>query len=169
MDIILQRGGIVKNLYDAEGNKLTYYQVNATYYSALGEDEKKLLLARAIQVFMPGIPQVWYLDLFAGKNDHQAVKRAGDGGHKDINRTNLTLKEARKGLEKNVVKKQLEMIRLRNTCPAFSGEVAYLENSQSEIKIKWKKQDDYAVLSCDLNNLSYSITYSSSGNEGIIT
>ena len=169
MDIILQRGGIVKNLYDAEGNKLTYYQVNATYFSAIGEDEKKLLLARAIQLFMPGIPQVWYLDLFAGKNDHQAVKRAGDGGHKDINRTNLTLKEARKALEKNVVKKQLEMIRFRNTCPAFSGEVTYLENSQSEIKIKWTKQDDYAILTCDLKNLSYSITYSSSGNEGIIS
>ncbi len=28
---------------------------------------KKMLLARAIQMFMPGKPQVWYLDLFAGK------------------------------------------------------------------------------------------------------
>jgi sucrose phosphorylase len=44
-----------------------YYQVNATFFSALGEDEQKLLLARAIQMFMPGIPQVWYLDIFAGK------------------------------------------------------------------------------------------------------
>ena len=30
------------------------------------EDEKAMLLARAVQMFMPGKPQVWYLDLFAG-------------------------------------------------------------------------------------------------------
>ena len=29
-----------------------------------------MLLARAIQLFTPGKPQVWYLDLFAGRNDH---------------------------------------------------------------------------------------------------
>lgn len=38
---------------------------------------------------MPGKPQIWYLDLFAGKNDYEAVKRAGKDGHKEINRTNL--------------------------------------------------------------------------------
>ncbi|MFR5116118.1 MAG: hypothetical protein ACLTDV_03160 [Eubacterium sp.] len=63
-----------------------YYQVNTTYYNALGENEQALLLARALQIFMPGKPRVWYLDLFAGKNDHEAVKEAGEGGHK-INRT----------------------------------------------------------------------------------
>mgnify|MGYP000497196719 FL=1 len=75
---------------DLHGQKNVYYQVNATYYSALGEDDKKMLMARALQMFMPGKPQVWYLDLFAGKNDHEAVKRAGAGGHKEINRTNLS-------------------------------------------------------------------------------
>lgn len=49
--------------------------MNATYFSALGEDERKMLLARALQIFMPGKPQIWYLDLFAGKNDYEAVKR----------------------------------------------------------------------------------------------
>jgi sucrose phosphorylase len=67
---ILERGGLTKNLYGADGRKIDYYQVNATFFSALGENEGKLLLARAIQMFMPGIPQVWYLDLFAGKNDY---------------------------------------------------------------------------------------------------
>ena len=51
-----------------------------TYYSALGASDEKMLLARAIQMFMPGKPQVWYLDLFAGKNDHEAVQRAGESG-----------------------------------------------------------------------------------------
>lgn len=64
IDLIVSRGGMVKNLH---GQKNIYYQVNATYYSALGESDSKMLLARAIQMFMPGKPQVWYLDLFAGK------------------------------------------------------------------------------------------------------
>ena len=75
----LPLGGYVKDLH---GQKNIYYQVNATYFSALGEDERKMLLARALQIFMPGKPQIWYLDLFAGKNDYEAVKKAGPGGHK---------------------------------------------------------------------------------------
>ena len=90
IDTVVGRGGYVKDLH---GQKNMYYQVNATYYSALGEDDAKMLLARALQLFMPGKPQIWYLDLFAGKNDHEAVKRAGAGGHKEINRTNLTTEQ----------------------------------------------------------------------------
>ena len=116
IDTIVGRGGYVKDLH---GAKNMYYQVNATYYSALGEDDKKMLFARAIQMFMPGKPQVWYLDLFAGKNDHEAVKRAGAGGHKEINRTNLSLDAINEAMGKEVVKKQLELLRLRNTNPAF--------------------------------------------------
>ncbi len=53
---VLERGGRVKNLFGADGKKIAYYQINATYFSALGEDEQKLRLARAIQLFMPGHP-----------------------------------------------------------------------------------------------------------------
>ena len=47
---MVARGGMIKNLH---GAKNVYYQVNATYYSALGEDDRKMLLARALQLFMP--------------------------------------------------------------------------------------------------------------------
>ena len=95
--IVVARGGHVKDLH---GQKNMYYQVNATYYSALGENDEKMLLARAIQMFMPGKPQVWYLDLFAGKNDYEAVKLAGPNGHKEINRTNLSKKAIKEGFKK---------------------------------------------------------------------
>ena len=119
IDTVVARGGYVKDLH---GNKNMYYQVNATYYSALGEEDKKLLLARALQLFMPGKPQIWYLDLFAGKNDHPAVARAGAGGHKEINRTNLSPQEIEERLQWDVVKRQLELLRFRNTFPAFGFE-----------------------------------------------
>jgi sucrose phosphorylase len=70
-----------------------YYQVNATYYSALGEDDKKLLLARALQMFMPWKPQVWYLDLFAGKNDIEGMKKDGYTAYlkADLDRVSLQM------------------------------------------------------------------------------
>ncbi|MBE5839511.1 alpha-amylase family glycosyl hydrolase [Butyrivibrio sp.] len=156
IDTIVGRGGFVKDLH---GAKNMYYQVNATYYSALGDDDKKMLFARAIQMFMPGKPQVWYLDLFAGKNDHEAVKRAGAGGHKEINRTNLTIDQIEAAMEKDVVKKQLELLRFRNTCPAF-GFDANLNVTVDGTKMKfvWENNGQKAVLDADFADYSYSIS-----------
>lgn len=156
IDTVVKRGGFVKDLH---GKKNMYYQVNATYYSALGEDDKKLLLARAIQIFMPGKPQVWYLDLLAGKNDHEAVNRAGAGGHKEINRTNVKLNEAFSGLEKEVVVKQLDLLRFRNRFPAF-GHDAQLEIQGGEsdhLKLSWTKNDFTAVLEANLKDYGFKI------------
>ncbi len=53
----------------AEYNNLDIYQINSTYYSALGDDDVKIAFsARLIQAFAPGIPQV-YAGLLAEKND----------------------------------------------------------------------------------------------------
>ena len=111
--------------------KNMYYQVNATYYSALGEDDAKMLLARALQLFMPGKPQIWYLDLFAGKNDHEAVKRAGAGGHKEINRTNLTTEQMGEALKKPIVARQLELL-----APQYLSCIC--EGEQDHDKFRWK-------------------------------
>ena len=116
IETVVSRGGYVKDLH---GAKNMYYQVNATYYSALGENDAKMLLARAIQLFMPAKPQIWYLDLFCGKNDHEAVRRAGKDGHKEINRTNLTLEQVDAGLNNPVVQEQLKLLKLRASHPAF--------------------------------------------------
>ena len=65
ISLTFQRGGFVKDLH---GAKNCYYQVNATFFSASGENEQKLLLVRDIQLLSPGRhPQIWYLNLFAEK------------------------------------------------------------------------------------------------------
>lgn len=160
MNKIMERGGRVKNLYDPSGNKISYYQVNATFFSALGESEKKLLLARAIQMFMPGIPQVWYLDIFAGENDYEAADKGGSAGHKEINRTNLTMQEIEDGLKKDIVKNQLEIIRLRNTSKAFSGTVIINDTPDNELDIRWENGVDFAQLKANLQTHMFTITYS---------
>ncbi|WP_340155693.1 glycosidase [uncultured Winogradskyella sp.] len=164
MNIILERGGRVKNLYDPSGKKISYYQVNATFFSALGEDEQKLLLARAIQLFMPGIPQIWYLDIFAGKNNYKAADQAGSGGHKEINRTTLSLKDIENGLDTDIVKNQLKLIRLRNTSKAFLGIVKINNSLDNEIDIKWSNNGDFAQLQGNLKTYKFTITHNE-GNE----
>jgi sucrose phosphorylase len=156
IDIVVQRGGYVKDLH---GKQNIYYQVNATYYSALGEDDAKLVLARALQIFMPGKPQVWYLDLLAGKNDRAAVERAGPAGHKEINRTNLTLEQACKGLEKSVVRQQLSLLRFRNTFPAFGfdARLQILDSKPEILKLCWENHGCAATLEANLKDYSCKI------------
>ena len=166
---IMERGGRVKNLYDPSGNKISYYQVNATFFSALGEDEQKLLLARAIQIFMPGIPQVWYLDIFAGKNDYEAANKGGSAGHKEINRTTLTLKDVEEGLKKDAVKIQLELIRLRNTSKAFLGNILINHTTDDLIDIEWINGIDKARLKANLQTKIFSVTFTQNGVQKKIT
>lgn len=156
IDTIVKRGGYVKDLH---GAKNMYYQVNATYYSALGEDDKKLLFARAIQMFMPGKPQIWYLDLFAGKNDHMAVKLAGEGGHKEINRTNLSLSQIEEALKESVVLEQLRLLKFRNTYPAFGWNADFSTTSKgSQLILTWENNGHRTSLTADFSDYSYKIT-----------
>lgn len=155
IDLIVSRGGLIKNLH---GQKNVYYQVNATYYSALGADDQKLLLARALQLFMPGKPQVWYLDLFAGENDLEAVARSGAAGHKEINRTNLTAQQMEAALQKKVVRDQLALLRMRNTCPAIDFDAKLTVTADGhDISFRWEKDGHQATLTANLETCAFAI------------
>lgn len=155
IDITVARGGYVKNLH---GQKNMYYQVNATYYSALGEDDKKFLFARALQMFMPGKPQVWYLDLLAGKNDYEAMERAGAGGHKEINRSNLSLLQVDEKLKLDIVKEQLRLLHFRKTCKAFAFDADFnLSGDGDTLTFTWEKDGYKASLFADFKDYSFTI------------
>lgn len=157
MKRITDRGGMTKNLYNANGKKIDYYQINATYFSALGEDEQKLRLARAIQMFMPGIPQVWYLDLFAGTNDYAAAERGRTAGHKEINRTTLEIINIDEGLKRPIVLDQLDLIRLRNTSPAFKGEMKVIKTEPHLLHISWHHPEASVTLKANLADHSFTV------------
>ncbi len=168
IDVILDRGGMVKDLFGPDGKKIAYYQVNATFYSALGENDDKLMLARAIQMFMPGVPEVWYLDLFAGTNDHEAARA---GGHKEINRTNLSTAEIRSRLQLPVVQRQLELLRFRNTFPAFGSDsrLNIDDSTESRLNLTWTRGDHWASLTADLTTFAFEISYSNGDGEHTLT
>ncbi len=156
IDIVVERGGYVKDLH---GAKNMYYQVNATYYSALGEDDRKMLLARAVQMFAPGKPQVWYLDVLAGVNDYETIKKAGPGGHKEINRTNLSMDEVKAKVKLPIVSRQFELIRLRNTHQAFhrDAKIVVETPTKSTLVIIWTYKEHKAKLVADFSEYSFEV------------
>ncbi len=150
IDTVVGRGGHVKDLH---GQKNVYYQVNATYYSALGEDDRAMLLSRAVQMMMPGKPQVWYLDLFDGKNDYEAMRRAGAGGHKEINRTNLSPEDIAEGLKKENVQQQIELLRFRHDFKAFAPDAEMSVCADGAVlELCWKKDGYTAYLKADMKD-----------------
>jgi sucrose phosphorylase len=143
----------------AAANNLDLYQVNCTYYDALGQNDTEYLIARAIQFFVPGIPQVYYTGLLAGANDMELLARSGVG--RDINRHYYTSAEVEAALAKPVVQKLLEIIRLRNSHFAFGGEPMVESGSANELRITWKLGEAWVKLDVDLVRPCAGIEYSS--------
>ena len=96
------------------------YQVNCTYYDALGQNDFDYLVARAIQFFSPGTPQVYYAGLLAEKNAMDLLLKSNVG--RDINRPYLDSEMIEKALNKPFTKAMVSLIQLRNSCYAFNGE-----------------------------------------------
>lgn len=151
VDVCLERGSNLSLIYsDAHKNEdgFDVHQIRCSYYSVLNCDDDAYLAARAIQFFTPGIPQVYYVGLLAGKNDEENVKATGEG--REINRHNFTLEEIDKEVQKEVVQRLLNLIRFRNQYPAFNGEFSILDSSDKEIVLSWKKDNTYCTLKIDL-------------------
>lgn len=134
------------------------YQINCTYYSALGEDDDKYLLSRAVQFFAPGIPQVYYVGLFAGKNDFDLYEETKEA--RAVNRHYYTREEIRKEAERPVVKKLFELMRLRNTHPAFDGSFCLKQSDAHTLVIRRENGAHFAELTADFANATYHITCS---------
>jgi sucrose phosphorylase len=147
----------------AAASNLDLYQVNCTYYGALGGRNRTHLIARALQFFAPGTPQVYYGGLLAGSNDMELLSRTGVG--RDINRHYYTRVEIDEQLERPVVRSLLELIRFRNQHPAFGGEFRLLPCDDRSIGIEWRHDAEWARLSVDLETMSAAIAHSAPGGE----
>jgi sucrose phosphorylase len=113
--------------------------VNSTFFSALGCDEDRYLLARLIQFLSPGIPQVYYAGLLASRNDMALLADTGVG--RDINRPFFTLGEIQSALEQPVVRRLIALARFRNTHPAFSGTFHVHPSDDHELRVRWITDD----------------------------
>lgn len=133
------------------------YQVNATYWSALGDDES-YLVARAVQLFLPGLPQVYYVGLLAGADDMERLAATGVG--RDINRHAYTEEEITAALERPVVRRLVDLLRLRAEHPAFDGEFS-LAGEGARLELTWRTEESYVRLEADLAARTYLVSGSS--------
>ncbi len=141
----------------ANAENVDIYQINCTYYSAVWEDDNSYITARAIQFFIPGIPQVYYVWLLAGKNDMEKLEITNVW--RDINRHNYSLEEIDEHIQKDVVKRLFKLIEFRDNYPAFNWDFEELDSESNEIKLKRSYKDYYCILHSDLKKKKSIITY----------
>ncbi len=140
-DHIVARGGNVSRIHSAahhDAAGVDVHQLNCTYFSALGEDDDRYVAARAIQLFARGVPQVYHVGLLAGVNDQAAIPRTGDG--RAINRHDYTDDEIDAAVRRPVVQRIRELVRLRNTHPAFDGDLAVRADGPT-LGLRWTHVD----------------------------
>ena len=160
VDATLAAGGNVSRVFARDAlpdPSFDAHQANCTYYAALGRDDDAFVLARAIQLFAPGIPQVYYVGLLAGDNDPTAVEATGEG--RAVNRHDYSDAEIATALERPVVKRLLEVLRLRATHPAFDGEPA-IEGGGSQLRLAWSDGSARCELRADVASRQWEIDVS---------
>jgi sucrose phosphorylase len=154
-------GGTSRIATGAAASNLDLYQVNCTFYDALARDDRDYLLARAIQFFTPGVPQVYYVGMLAGENDVELLRRTGVG--RDINRHYYERGEVDAALERPVVRNLCALIRLRNAHPAFGGEFSSDCPRDSELVMRWRNGAERAELRVDFESRDYALAISEAG------
>jgi sucrose phosphorylase len=158
-EALFSRGANVKKIYNTMAyNNLDIYQVNCTYYSALGDNDDAYVLARAIQFFSPGIPQVYYVGLLAGRNDIALLEETKVG--RNINRHYYSAEEVEAEVQRPVVQRLFNLMRFRNTHPAFNGMFAIVPHEEPHLlEMSWTGDGHKAVLKADLTAHTFTVLY----------
>jgi sucrose phosphorylase len=149
LDALVERihansAGTSRQATGAAASNLDLYQVNCTFFDALGRDAGAYLTARAVQFFLPGVPQVYYVGLLAGVNDMALLQRTGVG--RDINRQHFSTAEITDALTQPVVQDLLALIRLRNEHPAFNGKFSVLPSAAETLHLRWEHEGRWIEL-----------------------
>ncbi|MEY2975121.1 MAG: hypothetical protein RIR49_1541 [Actinomycetota bacterium] len=157
-EIHRRSGGTSRLATGAAASNLDIYQVNCTYFDALGADERAYLIARLIQLVVPGVPQIYYVGLLAGRNDTDLLERTGVG--RDINRHHYSPWELNEALATPVVDRLLTMLRWRASHPAFDGAFEVMDSPVDHLHVRWTGADESIgtlEVDIDLDGLSATI------------
>ena len=166
LDALVERiheasGGQSRQATGAAASNLDLYQVNCSFFDAMGRDERRYLLARALQFFLPGVPQVYYVGLLAGLNDMALLERSGVG--RDINRHHYTPEEIEAQSQRPVVQQLLQLIRLRNSHPAFNGTFEVQAQGSTGLRLRWQAHGASALLAVDFASLTHTLRFEQDG------
>ena len=129
------------------------HQINATLPNIVANDTAYVIM-RAVQFFLPGEPQVYYVGLFNGMDDKELFEKTGQG--RDVNRHNYTPAEISKALESEVTQAIIALARVRKH-PAFQGDFSWQVLGADSMKLSWVNGSESLSLTFSLKNPSFSI------------
>ena len=155
-------GGTSRTATGSAASNVDPYQVSCTYYDALARDDEAYLIARALQFFTPGIPQVYYVGLLAGSNDMDLLSRTNVD--RDVNRQYYSPEEISQNLARPVVSALTRLIRFRNWHSAFDGEFTSSVDG-SVIVLAWNAGGESARLVADVSARTASLAWTESGSQ----
>ena len=141
-------GGVSRTATGAAASNVDLYQVNCTFFDALGRDDDRYLAARTIQCMLPGTPQIYYVGLLAGTNDVDLLAQTGVG--RDVNRHYYSPAEIDTALAQPVVQRLLALLRWRATEPAFDGAFELLDSAPHVIAVRWTSPMSTVTIAVDL-------------------
>ena len=131
------------------------HQINATLPNIVANDTAYTIM-RAVQFFLPGEPQVYYVGLFNGMDDVELFNKTRQG--RDVNRHNYTPAEIEVALKQPVTQAILGLARLRKL-PVFQGEFAWTVTGANSMQLAWVNGTDKLTLDfcTEVDNYSLSI------------
>jgi len=148
-------GGTSVKATGSAAMNLDSYQINCTFYDAVGRDDDAHFLARLIQVLVPGIPQVYYAGLLAAPNQVALLTDTGVG--RDINRPYYDDASLRAALEQPVVRATLDLLRWRaRHDPVFQG-VFGCKAVGSRLRLEWESPAGCLYADVDVADRSFCI------------
>jgi sucrose phosphorylase len=114
------------------------HQINATLPNIV-KDDTAYTIMRAVQFFLPGEPQVYYVGLFNGMDDIELFQKSEQG--RDVNRHNYTPAEIEVALQQPVTKAIIALARLRKH-NAFEGQFTWTQLSDNSMRLAWANGSD---------------------------
>ncbi|MEW6982575.1 sucrose phosphorylase [Colwelliaceae bacterium 6471] len=141
--------GESKQATGAAASNVDLYQVNCTYYDALGQNDVDYLIARAIQFFAPGVPQVYYAGLLGQTNDLALLSQTNVG--RDINRPYLNKALIKLAVSKPITQALFQLIKIRNSSNAFNGEFS-IRHDDTLLFMTWINAGESASLTVNFED-----------------
>jgi sucrose phosphorylase len=137
------------------------YALNTTYLDALGRDEQAYLVARIVQLLLPGPAHVYYVGLLAGTND--TARFAATGAGRELNRRVYDPEALRTALARPLVRAVLALVRLRGRHPAFAGTGGWEQDGLSRLRFGWCSGDHEVDATVDVASPGFRLRVSGPG------
>mgnify|MGYP000181977919 CR=1 FL=1 len=155
--IIQNAGYSTKAASGLTSQNVSIHSINATLLEACFRDQNQWLMAHVLQLFAPGIPQVYYNDLLAQRNDEERWHETGEG--RELVRHNHPESQIDHKFNQPFVQKVIRVMEFRSNYPAFQGSVEVLASDPTEFHVVWTNTEYKAVLHADMDSWLIKITY----------